>query len=112
MAQKVQVILVDDIDGGKADETVKFGLDGVTYQIDVSTKNAKKLRDAFAPYVADARRGPGRAAGRKRTTRTGRSRRGGSDAAAVRKWAKANGHKVSDRGRVPASVQAAYRSAH
>ena len=112
MAQKVQVILVDDIDGGKADETVKFGLDGVNYQIDVSTKNAKKLREAFAPFVAEARRGPGRAAGRRRTTKAGRKGRGKSDAAAVRKWAKSNGHKVSDRGRVPAPVMAAYRAAH
>ena len=71
MAQKVQVILVDDIDGGPADETLSFSLDGVSYEIDLSTANAAKLRDAFAPYVGTARRVGGRsAAGR------GRARRG------------------------------------
>ncbi len=109
MAQKVQVILVDDLDGGAAEETVQFGLDGVSYEIDLSKKNAQKLRDTFAPYVSEARRGAGRGQGRKRS---GRSGRGGTDAATVREWARANGHDVSERGRVSGTVMEAYRAAH
>ena len=106
MVQKVQVLLVDDVDGGKADETVQFGLDGVLYEIDLSTKNAAKLRDALAGYVAQARR-VGSRGGRRR-----RSRADNGSAREVRAWARANGHKVSDRGRVPAEVIEAYRAAH
>ncbi len=109
MAQKVQVILVDDLDGGTAEETVQFGLDGVSYEIDLSKKNAQKLRDTFAPYLGEARRGPGRGQARKRS---GRSARGGTDAATVREWARANGHDVSERGRVSGTVMEAYRAAH
>jgi hypothetical protein len=108
MAQKVQVLLVDDIDEGKADETVQFGLDGVSYEIDLSSKNAAKLRDALAGYVGAARR-VGSRTGRRR----GRARSAGNGSAReVREWARANGHKVSDRGRVPAEVIEAYRAAH
>jgi hypothetical protein len=106
MVQKVQVLLVDDVDGGKADETVQFGLDGVSYEIDLSTKNAAKLRDALAGYVAEARRVGSR--GRRR----GRARADNGSAREVRAWARSNGHKVSDRGRVPAEVIEAYRAAH
>jgi nucleoid-associated protein Lsr2 len=110
MAQKVQVLLVDDLDEGKADETVEFGLDGVSYEIDLSAKNAAKLRDALAGYVGAARRaGP-----RGGTRRRGRSRASADNGSAreVREWARANGHQVSDRGRVPAEVMEAYRAAH
>ena len=109
MAQKVQVILVDDIDGGPAEETVSFSLDGVSYEIDLSGANATKLRDSFAPYVGTARRVGGRSsAGR------GRTRKGSGDnrTAQIREWARANGHNVSDRGRISADVQAAYDKAH
>ena len=105
MAQKVQVILVDDVDGGKADETVTFGFDGTGYEIDLSSKNAKKLRDAVAPYLGAARK-----AGRVATAKA-RGRSGGSPAAAdreqnqaIREWAKKQGLKVSDRGRIPAEI--------
>lgn len=111
MAQKVQVLLVDDIDGGNADETVPFGLDGVSYEIDLSAKNAGKLRDALAGYVAEARR-VGSRAGRRRGGRGRGSGDSGSSASEVREWARANGHQVSDRGRVPAAVMEAYRAAH
>lgn len=107
MAQKVQVVLIDDLDGGGADETVSFSLDGVSYEIDLSTAHATELRDAFATWVGHARRVGGRA-------RTGRraagSRAAGGESAAIREWARANGYKVNDRGRIPADIKAAYEA--
>lgn len=105
MAQKVQIVLVDDIDGGSADETVVFGLDGATYEIDLSKKNAAKLRDEMASWVGSARRASG---GRARRRRGGRT----SDAAAIRAWAVSKGIEVSERGRVSADVRAQYEAAH
>lgn len=113
MAQKIQVILVDDIDGGTAEETVSFALDGVSYEIDLSSKNAKKLRDALAPYVAEARKS--RSGGRRRTSGAGgasRRRGGGGGAAEIRAWARDNGYEVSERGRVSEEVRSAYEAAH
>jgi len=109
MAQKVQVILVDDIDGGSADETVSFSLDGVSYEIDLSTKNAAAFRDSLAQYVGTARK-VGRSAGRG----SARRRSGGGDnrTAQIREWARSNGHKVNERGRIPATVIEAYEKAH
>ena len=109
MAQRVSIVLEDDIDGSDADETVTFALDGVTYEIDLNAKNAAALRDALAPYVGHARRAAGR-----RTCRTSRRVRGPAkrDLGDVREWARSNGHKVSDRGRISAEVQAAYDKAH
>jgi hypothetical protein len=108
MAQKVHVVLVDDLDGGPADETVTFGLDGVGYEVDLSAANADRLRDLLAPYVAGARRiGGGRRSGAPRA----RSASSG-DSAAIRTWAKANGHPVSERGRISAQVREAYAKAH
>lgn len=105
MAQKVQVILIDDIDGGNADETVSFSLDGVAYEIDLSTENAAKLREALSTWVGHARRvGGRRAAGR----RAGSRGTGGGESAAIREWARANGYTVNDRGRIPANIKAAY----
>lgn len=109
MAQKVQVILVDDIDGGEADETVTFSLDGVAYEIDLSSENAEKLRNAVAPYVGAARRVGGRAV-RGRGRRAGA--RGGTSTSAIREWAKQKGLKVSDRGRIPAEIVEQYEAAH
>src|SRR3954464_13123493 len=120
MAQRVQVVLEDDLGGGKADETVTFGLDGTTYEIDLSKKNAAKLRDALAGYVGSARRVSGRrggAAGRGRGPgrgAAGRARgrgRSASDSADIRAWAKENGYEVSERGRISAEVRAAYNEA-
>lgn len=107
MAQKVQVVLIDDLDGGDADETVTFALDGVAYEIDLNAKNAAALREAFAPWVAHGRRVGGR-------TRSGGSRRSGTPRSAggknseIREWARANGYTVSERGRIPAEVKSAY----
>jgi hypothetical protein len=111
MAKKVQVTLVDDIDGSEAVETVTFALDGASYEIDLSRANARKLRDAMSTYVANGRRG-----GRARSS-GGRGSRGSVRAdreqvQAVREWARRNGHKVSDRGRIPATVIEAYNAAH
>lgn len=115
MAQKVQVLLVDDIDGGTADETVTFGLDGVTYEIDLTSDNAAKLRDAFAQWVASARKVSGRSSGRsssgRSTSSSTRSARS-NEAQEVREWAKANGYQVSERGRISAEVKKAYDDAH
>src|ERR1044071_1748326 len=105
MAQKVQVLLVDDLDGGEASETVSFALDGSSYEIDLSGKNAEELRDAFAKYVGAARKA-GRAQTSSSSRSSGSSRRSGGSAAmdrdqaaAIRSWAKKQGLKVSDRGR-------------
>jgi hypothetical protein len=113
MAQKIQVLLVDDLDGGVATETVSFGIDGGAYEIDLSAANAASLRSALADYVAHARR-PNRA---PRNTgapvRPGRApaRADREQTQAIREWARKNGHKVNERGRVPAAVVAAYNSA-
>jgi hypothetical protein len=122
MAQKVQVILVDDVDGGEAAETVSFALDGVSYEIDVSEKNASALRDALAQWVGHARRVGGRSGGgRSRSASSGGSggsgrSRGSSggrhDLSDVRAWARENGYQVSDRGRVSSEVITAYEKAH
>ncbi len=113
MAQRVEYILEDDLDGTKADETVQFGLDGVEYEIDLSSDNAQKLRDALAPWVGVARRTGGR---RKRATastpRAAASSNGSSNTSDIRAWAQENGFEVSSRGRVSAEVREAYEKAH
>jgi hypothetical protein len=111
MAQKVTVLLVDDIDGGQADETVSFSLDGVAYEIDLSTANAAAFRDSLARYVGTARRVGGRTAGGR--SGAGRRRGGGDNRTAqIREWARSHGHKVNERGRIPANVVEAYEKAH
>jgi hypothetical protein len=105
MAQKVQISLIDDLTGQEADETITFGLDGATYEIDLSTKNADKLRKQLAPFVGGARR--------TSTTKRGRKNNGaGPRPAEVRSWATANGYEVTARGRIPASVMEAYAAVH
>jgi len=107
VAQRVKVLLVDDIDGEDAVETVSFALDGVSYEIDLSDGNARKLRDQMASWTGHARRSGGRKSSRRRPE--GRSSR--EDLSAVRDWGRKNGFTVSDRGRVPAELQAAYDKA-
>lgn len=109
MAQKVQVLLVDDIDGGTADETVSFALDGVTYEIDLTSAHAAELRDALATWVGHARKIGGRSSA-GRGGATSRPRRS-SDAGLVRAWAKENGYEVSARGRISAEIREAYDAA-
>ncbi len=111
MAQKVQVILVDDVDGGEADETVSFALDGIGYEIDVSATNAEAIREALAPFVGHARRVGGRATVRGKVAKS-RPAAERTDLSDVRAWARENGYQVSDRGRVSSEVRAAYEAAH
>lgn len=113
MAKKVTVTLVDDFDGeGPADETVEFSIDGVSYEIDLSVKNAQKLRNEFKPWVDAGRRVGGRRRGRP-AGGAGRGRPGidREQSAAIREWARRNGHKVSTRGRIPADVIEAFHAA-
>lgn len=109
MAKLVQVIHTDDIDGSEAAETISFALDGIGYSIDLSADNAKKLRNAFSPYIAAGERDRNSA-----TRRTGATRRKSSGTAAtdIRAWAAAQGMQVSARGRVSAEVREAYERAH
>jgi hypothetical protein len=113
MAQKIQVLLVDDIDGGTASETVSFGLDGSGYEIDLSADNAAKLRDALALYLGNARRsstrGPARPGPINKSVRTS-ARVDREQTQAIREWARKNGHKVSERGRIPAAIVEAYNA--
>ncbi len=110
MAQQVQVVLVDDLDGGTADETVTFSLDGVSYEIDLTRDNAATLRDVLAPYVGHGRR---TGTGRRTSTRAPRARSTGpGNPAAVREWAKAQGIAVNERGRISAELAATYNAAH
>ncbi len=124
MAQKVQVMLVCDLHDDEVEgvETVAFGLDGTMYEVDACEEHASALRDAFAPFVGAARRaGRGGAAPAQRRG-GGRSSRSSSDGSsgsggkervqAIRDWARENGHKVSERGRLPGAVVAAYEAAH
>lgn len=111
MAQKVQVVLVDDIDGGTADETVSFALDGISYEIDLSTANAARFRDEVATWVGHARRVGGRARSGRRSGAARSQSRGSGESAAIRDWARENGFTVNERGRIPAEVREAYEKA-
>jgi hypothetical protein len=103
MAQKITVALEDDLDGGPADETVRFGLASTSYEIDLSAKNATAFRKQLAPFIKHARSA---ARGQRRRGRTSRER-----SADIRAWAKEAGITVSDRGRIPASVVEQYETA-
>lgn len=108
MAQKVEVQLIDDMDGGKAVETVTFGLDGATFEIDLSEKNASSLRTALHPYMEKARRQRGvRTSGRATKPASQRER-----SAEIRLWAKEQGIHVNERGRIPAHVVEQFEAAH
>jgi hypothetical protein len=107
MATKTMITLEDDYDGGTADETVRFNLDGASYEIDLSNKNADKLRKALSPFLEAARRTGGRS-----TTKRGFDLSAGAvDTKAVRAWAASNGVSVSSRGRIPAQIIEQYRAA-
>jgi Lsr2 len=106
MAQKVTVALEDDLDGGPAAETVRFGFGGASYEIDLSTKNAAAFRKQLTPFIEHARK-----AGREPSRQPGRtaaSRRRSGD---IRAWAKDHGIAVSERGRIPAGVVEQYHAA-
>jgi hypothetical protein len=120
MAQQLNVKFVDDLDGSDAAGTVSFGIDGRAYEIDLSDDNAARLRDSLASFVAAARKsgGSGAAGGRrgqKMTTASSGPRSQPLDreqTAAIRAWARQNGHEVSDRGRISKTVVDAFQAAH
>lgn len=111
MAQKVKVLLIDDIDGSDAEETVSFAVDGVSYEIDLNAANAAELREAFARWIGHARKSGGRRAPARRSSSASSSSTG-SETGPIREWARANGYKVSDRGRIPADIREAYAAAN
>jgi len=109
MAQKVQTLFIDDLDGSEAEGTVRFGLDGVEYEIDLSAEHSRELRDALARYVGAARRVGGSARRPARSRRRGSA--GGPNPTEVREWAKEQGIEVKDRGRVPAELVVKFKAA-
>lgn len=114
MAQKTIVQLVDDLDGTQSNDidTVIFGLDGVTYEIDLSETNATNLRKSLEDFVVNARRTGGRIKrGTTTKTQNGSATASREQAQAVREWARRNGHEVSNRGRIPASLIEAFEAA-
>jgi nucleoid-associated protein Lsr2 len=109
VAQKIQTLFIDDLDGTAAEGTVRFGLDGTEYEIDLNAEHAQALRDALARYVSAARRISG---GARRPARGGRrAPAGGLNTTEVREWAKAQGIEVKDRGRVPAELVVKFKAA-
>ncbi|MFI7644225.1 Lsr2 family protein [Nonomuraea sp. NPDC049400] len=102
MAKQIQEILIDDVDGGEANETVSFAIDGSSYEIDLSDLNAKKLRDALTPFVQNARRAG--AVSARRRGRGGARTMSREKSAEIRQWAKAHGLPVSERGRIASTV--------
>jgi len=109
VAQKIQTLFIDDLDGSEAEGAVRFGLDGTEYEIDLNAEHAQALRDALARYVRPARRVGG---GSRRPARAGRRAAGGGvDSTKVREWARAQGIEVQDRGRVPADLVARFKTA-
>ncbi|HEV8274961.1 MAG TPA: Lsr2 family protein [Streptosporangiaceae bacterium] len=106
MAQKITVALEDDLDGGPADETVRFGIGGAEYEMDLSAKNAAAFRRQLAPFIDYARK-----AGRGPRRRPGRTTASRERSENIRAWAKGQGIAVSDRGRIPASVVEQYQAA-
>jgi hypothetical protein len=108
MAQKVQIILEDDLTGGPAEETLRFSLEGVEYQIDLNKENADKLRKALSPFIAVGTKTNGR--GRRPAGRPAAQRN--NLTAKVRAWAKEQGYDVSDRGRIHQDIFDKYEAAH
>ena len=109
VAQKIQTLFIDDIDGSEAEGTVRFALDGAEYEIDLNAKHAEELRKTLSRYVEAARRSSGTA---RRPARSGRrTAASGLNTTEVREWAKAQGIEVKDRGRVPAELVVRFRAA-
>jgi Lsr2 len=110
VVQKIQTLLIDDIDGSEAQGTVRFALDGAEYEIDLNAKHADALRKSLAKYIDAGRRDP---AGRTRPPARSRRRAadGGLNTTEIREWAKSQGIEVKDRGRVPAELVVRFRAA-
>ena len=112
MAQKIQTLFIDDIDGGEAEGTVRFALDGTEYEIDLSSKHSEELRSALGKYVGHARKAGGNARrGVRPVSRAGRAAGSSLNTTEIRNWARQNGHDIKDRGRVPADLVAKYQAA-
>ena len=115
MAQKVIREFVDDIDGSEAERTFTFAVDGSHYEIDLSSQNIKEFHEAIAGFVESARKvkasGLGRGVRKTRSSTSG-SGRSREQIQAVREWARQQGHRINDRGRIPASIQQAFDQAH
>jgi hypothetical protein len=115
MAQRVQVELIDDLNGEKAQETVRFGIDGTDYEIDLTAENAEKLHTTLAEYVEKSRKANGRGRGGQKTfssttsSATNRSKR--EDIQKIRQWAQDNGHTTNSRGRISQTIVDAYNQA-
>ncbi len=109
MAQKIQTLFVDDLDGSEAEGTVRFGLDGAYYEIDLSAVHAEELRSMLARYTKAGRRVTG--AARRPTRNQGKAAANRFSTNEVRDWAKGNGLEIKDRGRVPADVVTKFRAA-
>jgi hypothetical protein len=110
MAQQIQTLLIDDLDGSSATETIVFGLDGKSYEIDLNDLHSSELREVLAPFLGAARRAKG-STGPRAVRRIG-APAGKEDTAAIRAWAKGAGFDVNDRGRVPATIREAYEKAN
>lgn len=110
MATQTTVTLVDDLDGSDADEQVEFGVDGRSYEIDLSSANSARLREALAPYISAARRSGGRRASAGSSASRPSTDREQNQA--IREWAQQQGLKISERGRIPSNVLDAYRQSH
>ena len=109
MAQQIQTLFIDDLDGSEAEGTVRFGLDGADYEIDLSAGHTQAPRETLARYVQAARRAGG---GSRRPVRGGRKASAdGLNTTEVREWAKAQGIEVKDRGRVPAGLVVKFKAA-
>ena len=105
MAQKIQTLFIDDIDGGEAEGTVRFGLDGTEFEIDLNARHSTELRQALQMYILHARKVGG-------AVRRGRgNRRSSVDTAKAREWARQNGYDIKERGRIPADIVAKYEAA-
>jgi hypothetical protein len=109
MAQKIQTLIIDDLDGSQAEGTVRFALDGAQYEIDLNAVHAGELRTTLARYTEAARKVTGTS--RRPTRNTAKAAANGLSTTEIRDWAKANGFDIKERGRVPADVVARFRSA-
>jgi hypothetical protein len=107
MAQRIQTLFVDDIDGSEAEGTVRFGLDSTEYEIDLSVAHSEELHKALAPYAAHARK----VGGTRRAARGARRNSSAIDTHKVREWARKQGIEIKERGRVPANIVEKYRDA-
>lgn len=111
MARRTMLVLEDDLDATPAQHQVSFSFEGVSYEIDLNEEHYAELQEAMAPWVSHARRVSGRRTS-KRSSGDSASSSSSVSATDIREWARAEGMEVSDRGRVPANVRAAYEEAH